>query len=262
MTAASPEREHAERVLQRLPGMARAHVSGQLSDGPSNASYRVETPFGPCVLRIDKPGASGLGLDRFNEKQITQRVADAGLAPAYLVFDSEEGVCLRQFLAGRSWTPGDLEQAENLARLALVLRKLHRMEPAGAPFEPVAAARRYAAQLDQAKASEVLNTLEELDREISDMYPVTAQCHNDLVCRNIIDGERLALIDWEYTGTGDPYFDLAVVVQHHYLGRERALGFLETYLERTPSSVEVRHLDLQCRFYEQLLTLWSQLHPN
>jgi thiamine kinase-like enzyme len=260
--AANPDHEHAERVLQSLPGMARAHVSGQLSDGPSNASFRAETPFGPCVLRLDKAGADDLGLDRNNEKQMTQRVADAGLAPAFLVFEPDEGVSLRRFLPGRTWTPGDLRQADNLARLATVLRKLHRLEPAGAPFEPVAAARRYAERLDHPGAYETLKELEMLNREVSAMSPRPAHCHNDLVCRNIIDGERLVLIDWEYTGTGDPYFDLAVVVQHHSLEHELALGFLQAYLERTPSNSEVQHLDLQCRFYEQLLTLWTQLHPN
>jgi thiamine kinase-like enzyme len=136
------------------------------------------------------------------------------------------------------------------------------MEPAGAPFLPVAAARRYAARLDRPDAFEALGELERLDEKISALSPGLALCHNDLVCRNIVDGERLVLIDWEYTGTGDPYFDLAVVVQHHSLAHGLALGFLEAYLERTPSNAEIRHLDLQCRFYEQLLTLWTQLHPN
>jgi thiamine kinase-like enzyme len=35
-------------------------------------------------------------------------------------------------------------------------------------------------------------------------------CHNDLLNANFIDdGERLVIVDWEYAGMGDPFFDLA-----------------------------------------------------
>ena len=35
-------------------------------------------------------------------------------------------------------------------------------------------------------------------------------CHNDLLTANLLhDGERLRIVDWEYAGMGDRYFDLA-----------------------------------------------------
>ena len=35
-------------------------------------------------------------------------------------------------------------------------------------------------------------------------------CHNDLLAANFIDdGERVWIVDWEYAGMGDPFFDLA-----------------------------------------------------
>ena len=34
-------------------------------------------------------------------------------------------------------------------------------------------------------------------------------CHNDLLSANFLgDGERLRIIDWEYAGMNDRYFDL------------------------------------------------------
>ena len=34
-------------------------------------------------------------------------------------------------------------------------------------------------------------------------------CHNDLLNANLIhDGERVRIVDWEYAGMGDRYFDL------------------------------------------------------
>ena len=34
-------------------------------------------------------------------------------------------------------------------------------------------------------------------------------CHNDLLSANFLhDGERVRILDWEYAGMGDRYFDL------------------------------------------------------
>ena len=86
----------------------------------------------------------------------------------------------------------------------------------------------------------------------------SALCHNDLVAGNILetDGQGLVLIDWEYAGIGDPFFDLAVVVEHHGVRPPVARGFLATYLGRAAQADEVARLERQCRFYGHLLDLW------
>ena len=43
-------------------------------------------------------------------------------------------------------------------------------------------------------------------------------CHNDLLNANFIDdGERIRIVDWEYAGMGDPYFDLGNFSINHEL---------------------------------------------
>ena len=43
-------------------------------------------------------------------------------------------------------------------------------------------------------------------------------CHNDLLNANFIDdGERIRIIDWEYAGMGDPFFDLGNFSINHEL---------------------------------------------
>jgi thiamine kinase-like enzyme len=54
-------------------------------------------------------------------------------------------------------------------------------------------------------------------------------CHNDLLNANFLDdGERLCIVDWEYAGMGDRFFDLANFSINHELDRtqdETLLGF-------------------------------------
>jgi thiamine kinase len=251
----------AERALGAIPDFNTARIVSRLSDGPSNASFLVEQGGGQYVLRLDKPGARQLGLDRVQEMRINEAVATAGLSPEPLFFDPAKGIYLRRFEPGRTWTAADLDCPENPERLAGMLRTLHSLQPVGAAFDPLAAARRYAAQLGSEEARRTLRACETLMAQISFHPESAALCHNDLLCQNILEGNKLMLIDWEYAGIGDPYFDLAVVVRHHGQDPSWANGFLQAYLQRPAASGEIEHLCLQCRFYGHLLNLWNQINP-
>jgi len=252
-----PVRGKASRALGAIPGMGGAKLLGRLSNGPTGTSFQAELNGELYVLRLDKPGAASLGLNRRNEYRVARRVADAGLAPEPTYADPGNGIYLRRFLPGRSWTVSDLRNTRNLERLAGLLDKLHGLTPEGDPYDPLAAARRYSVQIDSDESRTVLAQAERLMRNIGEDGSRQALCHNDLVCQNILEREPLTLIDWEYAGVGDPYFDLAVVVQHHELDAGLAIGFLDSYLGRRSESAEQEHLFMQCEFYACLLKLWN-----
>lgn len=245
----------ARAVLAGIPGFEAATVLGALSNGPTNASYRVERAGAHFVLRIDKPAAAELGLDRAAEHAALEALAAAGLAQAPVFFDAAAGVQLRPFITGRAWTPGDARRPGNLARLAQLLRELHALPPTGRRFDPLDAARRYAGQLGTPQAHRLLEAVAATFAGIPPAPRVL--CHNDPVCGNILDaGAGLQLIDWEYVGLGDPFFDLAVVVEHHGVASRLAHGFLAAYLGDQPGQEERARLAQQRRFYHGLLALW------
>lgn len=248
-------------ALAAIPGMAAARVRARLSDGPTNSSYHVAKDGEDFVLRVDKPEAAALGLNRANEMQVCKAVAAAGLAPEPVYFDHAAGVFMRRFLPGRSWLEPDLARPGNLARLAVRLQSLHSLAPVGVEFDPLAAVRRYTGNLNTEQARVISRRAERLMRRINLSPPDRRLCHNDLVCQNVLEtGEqgsrRLMLIDWEYSAVGDPYFDLAVVVRHHGLDRKLAIDFLQTYLDGPATTDAVSRLERQCDFYACLLELW------
>jgi thiamine kinase len=257
MTGRTMDKRPVEQALEAIPGFTDARVDAQLSDGPTNASYLLEQAGAQYVLRLDKPGALELGLNRSNEKQVCKVVAEAGLAPEPLYFDPVAGIYLRRYLPGRSWVVADLDSPGKMERLARLLRGLHSLAPVGAMFDPLTAARRYAARLGSEQSRAILLRLEKLMQQLVADQSDPALCHNDLVCHNVLEGERLMLIDWEYAGIGDPFFDLAVVVQHHQLDAKSAHGFLNAYLGQPASAREIKQLELQCDFYACLLELWG-----
>ena len=55
-------------------------------------------------------------------------------------------------------------------------------------------------------------------------------CHNDLLNANfILDGARLWIVDWEYAGMGDRFFDLANFSVNHELGPDEDDELLRVY---------------------------------
>jgi thiamine kinase-like enzyme len=77
-------------------------------------------------------------------------------------------------------------------------------------------------------------------------------CHNDVQLANLNRGRdgRLWLIDWEYAGRGNPYFDLAMIVNNAglgdadaarvrvaYFGADRDADFARIELERFDSAM-------------------------
>ena len=251
------ERRDPEQVLAGIPGFSGAKVARQLSDGPTNASYEISAGDTRYLLRIDKPAASRLGLDRAAEEQLYAIIAAAGLGPQPTWFDADAGIFLRPFLPGRSWVRQDLEQAENLQRLAQLLRKLHDLSVPENRFDPLAAARRYADRIGSSEAEALFSRAEQAYNSLPAVIPVL--CHNDLVYQNVLESETLTLIDWEYAGAGDACFDLAVVVEHHGLPEHLEQNFLDAYLGRPATSSEQAHLAHQKTFYATLLQLWQLL---
>lgn len=244
-------------ALLMIPGFAHARVEAQLGEGATGISWLVESGGERFVLRIDKPEAASLGLDRASERDIQAAASRAGLTPEPLFQELDRGVSLRRHAAGEAWTGADLRQPARLQRLARALRDLHALPPAGRTFEPGTAARRYARHVNTPAARQLADEANVLLAELHFEPFRECVCHNDLVADNIVgDAERPMLIDWEYAGLGDPWFDLAVVITHHDLAPELRDVLVAAYLRRAASAREATRLEAWCRFYRLLLRLW------
>ena len=113
----------------------------------------------------------------------------------------------------------------------------------------------YATEAGTHSASRIAEQATKLAESLWSEIRRPALCHNDLVHSNIIDGEPVRLIDWEYSAVGDPYFDLAVVVRHHQLKADRVEIFLGAYFGILGTE-HFSRLELFCRLYDQLAALW------
>ncbi len=227
----------------------------KLSGGPASDSWLVQAGRQKFVLRIDKPIAASLGLDRQAETGILQTVSDAGIGAPVIWADPDKGILVCRYLEGGTWCREDTRSPERLRELALTLKKLHRLSPRGPAFEPAAAARLYAQKIGTDRAHQLARDTAQLAAELYAEPGRLALCHNDLVHGNIIGHGPVRLIDWEYAAVGDPFFDLAVLVQHHDLNMELREKFLQFYCGSAEAD-DLARLAGFCRLYDHLARLW------
>jgi thiamine kinase-like enzyme len=210
-------------VVKRLPG------------GITNENYLVRDGRRTLAARF-REERPDLGIDRRNEV-VCQRAAHAlGVAPEVVL--SEDGILLSQYIAGRTASLEDTREPAFIARLAAVLRALHRPKAGlldeAHDFSAFDAVRTYAASAARSNArlpndiDALVEASTALEREIR---PCTsALCHNDLLAGNIIDDDdRIWLVDWEYAGMGNPLFDLASISANCYYDDSMEIELLRHY---------------------------------
>jgi thiamine kinase len=212
------ERSAGQYRLSPLPG------------GLTNQSYRIDLDNSDWVLRIDAPHTAGLSLDRELESTIHVNAANAGIAPRIIMSEPSQGVLVREFVDGDVWSGADLASESNLRRLAQLLQRAHTLPLSGAQFNAVTLGGNYA---DALAAHSSLSATAAQCMEVIASTPAPTNwrcCHGDVVAQNIIDGDQLFLLDWEYACDNDPLFDLACVVAYHDLDSEQAEFLLQSYL--------------------------------
>jgi thiamine kinase-like enzyme len=205
-----------EEIIGRIDAWRGRPVSIRpLTNGITNANYRVDVDGRAFVVRI--PGASTdlLAIDRANELHNGRIAAALGIGPAILHHFPESGATVAEFLHGRPMTNATLAELGMPARIAETLRALHRGPRFLNDFDMLALAERYRA-LAHARGFPLPTghaarrpAVERIGAALA-AWPLPAvPCHNDLLADNYIEQDgRLRVVDWEYSGNGDPAFEL------------------------------------------------------
>jgi thiamine kinase-like enzyme len=215
-----------ERIVERVwPG--RAVTIEPLGGGITNRNFKVELGREIFVLRIGGKDTELLGIDRSAEHAASRIAAELGLAPEVVAFLEPEGYLVTRFVDGEV---GKLD----VARVGAALRRLHDGPVLPSRFDSFRVVEAYCATAlkhgvvvppSYERARELAEAIERRRRDAS-----LCPCHNDLLNANFIDdGERLWIVDWEYAGMGDPFFDLGNFAVNHELDAEGERALLEAY---------------------------------
>jgi thiamine kinase len=234
----------------------------KITGGLTNESWLVRADDTAIVVRLGNANQRALQIDRQSEAAVLTAVARAGIGPPVLVCAPDRHLLVTQHLAGRTWTARDARLPANIRRLAAVLRELHAMPiPSGVQKVDLHAiitgywntmlARGMSARIGTTRTrTRALQLVAGLQTDAA-----ACLCHNDLHHLNVIDDGKLWLLDWEYAGIGDPYFDLASVCCYHRYNDQARAELLNAYMgEDRPGVLDRLHR--MCWVFDYIRELW------
>lgn len=237
-----------------------------LSGGYSNSNYLMVLDEDECGVRDEYGVRDECGVrdeyvvrfcDRFGggdefpgidrERELTH-IEHAGELTAELVhFELPAGHMVTRHVKGRHPLP-DQRREEDLEASAALLKRVHALPRVSFHYDP------FEVVLDYLERARRLGTRVPRPFERAAEEPWQSEsthfCHNDFNPWNLVLGATDAwVLDWEWSGTGDPFFDVAGVVVTHELTPEDADRFLELYLGQAADGTIKRRLARAMRLY-------------
>jgi thiamine kinase-like enzyme len=208
-----------------------------LPGGLTNKNYKVSAPGGTYVLRHSTPSsADELAVDRRAEYENSVRAAAAGVGAPVLEFLPDDGILVIGFLEGETLSDESLQRPGMLPRLAEACRLLHAGQPFVNRFDMFELQAEYLERVQRRGFRLPRGYLRHAEtvlrmRAALAVQPVALRpCHNDLLAANFIDdGRTVWIIDYEYSGNNDPYFELGNIWSECHLTLEQLEELVQAY---------------------------------
>ncbi len=223
----------AEAIARRLWPGSRSRVE-VLGGGITNRNFKISVGDETFVLRIGGKDTTLLGIDRSHEHEASSVAAALGVGPEVVRYVEPEGYLVTRFVGGTPVPVEELRQPERLRELARTLRRVHDGPAIAARFDSFRVVESYCATaLAHGVAvppayGEAKRVADEIERARG--RPALRTCHNDLLNANLIaTDDGLVIVDWEYAGMGDRFFDLANLSANHGLTEAEERELLDGY---------------------------------
>ena len=203
-------------LLDQLPALAgQPRQLEELSGGLTNRNIKITLPTATYVARCSVNRTNLLGIDRDNEYYNSKAAEQAGVGAPVIDYRPDLGILLVGFLEGNTLTNADLQRPDVLARVAAGCRALHagpRFRDEFNMFERQPAYLKVVQEHGFRIPTDYLYYTREFHavrRILGPAEHTTVPCNNDLLAGNFVDnGQKVWLIDYEYSGNNDPCFEL------------------------------------------------------
>jgi len=253
-------------LFDRAPSLAaRPRAVEELPGGLTNRNYKVTTPDGAFVARVSVAGTDLLAIDRDSEYRNSVAAAAAGAGAPVIEYRPQDSMLVIGYIEGRTFGNADVAAPGNIARIAQACQRLHSGERFGNEFDMFDIQPRYLSVVRSRgfktpAGYDALAPQFEAARAALAVRPAdTVPCNNDLLAANFIDdGDRIWLIDYEYSGNNDPCFELGNIAGECHLSRD-ALAELVTAYYGKPLRNRIARAWLLGRVGMYGWTLWGAI---
>jgi thiamine kinase-like enzyme len=252
-------RDHDDIAITRLGGL-------------TNLVFRVDHGGERYVLRLPGKGTEEY-IDRSNEAQAARAAAKAGVSPEILHADAATGIMVTRLIDDAvTMSPENFKSLAGApARAGEAFRKLHRSAARfNFRFELFAMIDDYLKVLSTKDVElpegyhDVLREAETVRTALAAHPLPNVACHCDPLCENFLDtGQRMWIVDWEYSGMNDPLWDLGDLSVEARFTAEQEEAMIRAYFAGAPTAAERGRIVIYKAMCDLLWTLWGLIqHAN
>jgi thiamine kinase-like enzyme len=255
-----------DRAIEKVPFLAQSKnlKKTPLSGGITNLNFKIDADGKSYVIRLAGEGTEQLGIKRDVEYAANYAAGQLGIAPEVVFFIEPEGYIVTRFVTGKRIMPEDIVKPDYLARVAKKLRLFHRNGPKLKGEFNVFRRVEMLTKVSKSNNAKfphdwdfVMKKMKEAEKALLKDPYIPTPTHNDLLNLNWLDEEvagdigEIRLLDWEYAGMGDIFFDLGNFSHHHRLNEDQVDNFLYEYFGEVTD-----------KQYARLRLMWpmSELH--
>jgi len=221
-------------LLNQVPLVKNRTSVTELSGGLTNRNLAIQSDGAHYVARISSNSSDLLNINREDEYKNTIIASEAGIGAIVHDYLPGQGLLLISYINGKTFDAQDI--ANNLPRVAKAAKTLHSAKPFVSDFNMFTLQKRY---LDIVQSNGFIYPPKYLDYEghVADLKKALAvlpdeivPCNNDLLPGNFIDdGEKIWLIDYEYSGNNDACFELGNIWAEAFLEYDALVELIDAY---------------------------------
>jgi thiamine kinase-like enzyme len=254
-----------EGILRTVPGWADADLEVEpLEGGITNRNYVVRTDGQAYVLRVPGRDTELLGIDRATELRAARVAAEARVGPEVVAFLPALGSFVSRFVPGAHIPMEDLRDREVLGAVVTSLRRLHACPPIPSSFNPFRIVETYFATASTRGVTvpdaydEAHAVADRIEAAFEASPSPLATCHDDLLNANFLrDGAHVWIVDYEYAGMGDVFFDLGNLSVNNDLDDEAREMLLDLYFLGDVRDRHRARLALMCLMSDFREAMWG-----
>jgi thiamine kinase-like enzyme len=202
-----------DNLLDKVPRLQKRIAVTELSGGLTNRNLKVSTASGDYVARISSNKSSLLAIDRRSEYENSKIAAGIGVGAPVFDYLPDFGLLVIGYIPGKTYSA--LDVSNNLGRIASTCKLLHKADPFTRDFDMFAIQENYQKLVTESGFRfpegyhKYANQISRMKNALAVLDEGRVPCNNDLLPANFIDdGEKLWLIDYEYSGNNDACFEL------------------------------------------------------
>jgi thiamine kinase-like enzyme len=241
-----------------------------LEGGITNRNYKVRFAGEDVVVRLPGKDTDLLGIDRGAERAAGELASGAGIGPEVVAMLDDPPCLVTRFVVGEPMRAEELREPVAIAEVATALRTLHACEERlPVEFSSFRVVEAYAGRI-AARDGAVPSSYEwaaaaahRIEAALVGPEHAPVPCHDDLLAANFLRTRRgIRIVDWEYAGMGDRYFDLGNFAVNNELDAEGEAALLVAYFEAPASARRLASLRLMRFMSDFREAMWGAVQST